>query len=87
MSIFWRRRQRMQVLRDECCESKQLDYARRPLYHLVDETFSLTIPFNLDVLPAVGCHDCRVESQLFLISLISSREIREPWARTAGHLR
>jgi len=83
MSIFWRRRcwQRMQVLRDKCCESKQLDYARRPLHHLVDEMFSLTIPFNLDILPAVGRDDCMVESKLFLIRLEKSENRRhEPQA-------
>jgi hypothetical protein len=53
-----------------CCPT---GYTGRPLHHLVDnETFSLTVPFNLDVPPAVGYDDYRVKSKLFLIHLEKS---------------
>src|SRR2546421_9976667 len=44
------------------------DYARGPLHQLINnETFLLTVPFDLDEPFAVGCDDGGVKSKLFLI--------------------
>jgi hypothetical protein len=66
-------------LQTSCCLA---GYAEHLLYHLVDnETISVTVPFNLDIPPAIGCDDCRFESKLFLLYLERSKNSRhEPQA-------
>jgi hypothetical protein len=50
-------------------------YIGHPLYCLINnKTFSLAIPLNLDILPAISYNNYSIKSKLFLILF---REIRE----------